>query len=101
MTEMETLVICINRTNAAAELDDGVLADAIAKRDSLKVRINTYRELCEEVSVTHESGYDRSDVKFVRCVDVAKLRGQIDEMSKQYRKLDTKMQGCNWMVDLL
>jgi len=101
MAELETLIIRINRTNAAAELDCGVLADAIAKRDSLKARINTYRELCDEVSITRERGYDRTDVKYVRCVDVTKLREQVDGMSKQYRELDTKMQGRNWTVDLL
>ena len=102
MSDLETLVTRINRTNAAAELDDGVLVDAIAKRDSLKARINTYRELWDEVSITRErGGYDRSDIKLVRCLDIAKLREEIDAMSKQYRELDTKMQKCNWTIDLL
>jgi len=101
MMELEAIVIRINRTNATAALDGGVLADAIAMRDSLKARINTYRELCDEASITRERGYDHSNVKYVRCVDVSALRNQIDAMSKQYRELDTKMQGCNWTVDLL
>ena len=101
MAELEALVIRINRTNAASVLDNGVLADAIAKRDSLKARINTYRELCDEVSVMRERGYDRTDIKYVRCVDVSELRKQMDELSKQYRELDTKMQGMNWTVELL
>ena len=101
MAELEGLVVRINRTNAAAELDGGVLADAIAKRDNLKARINTYRELCEEVSVLREREYGSGDVKFVRHVDVAELRKQMDELSKQYRELDTKMQGMNWTVNLL
>ena len=101
MANLEELVIRINRTNAAAELDGGVLADAIAKRDSLKARINTYRELCEEVSVLREREYGSSDVKFVRHVDVSELRKQMDILSKQYRELDTRMQGMNWAFDLL
>ena len=102
MTELETIIIRINQTNATTKLDDCTLAGAIAKRDCLKTKINTYRELIEKASVLRERGYSRDEkVKYVRCVDIAELRKQTDDLAKQYRQLDTKIQGLNWTVDIL
>ena len=100
MAELEKIIIRINRTNAAIEMDGGTLADAIAKRDNLKAKINTYRELIEKASTLRERGYERT-IKFVCCLDISELRKQADDLSMQYRELDTKMQGLNWTVNLL
>jgi hypothetical protein len=103
MQQLEAVISRINRTNAATAFEGGTISDAIAKRDCLKTKINTYRELCEQASIVRErdSWRDGANVKFTRCVDVAGLRAQIDDMSKQYRELDKKMQGANWTTDLL
>jgi len=102
MTELETTIIRINKTNEATVLDNGTLAGAIAKRDCLKAKISTYRELIDKASVLRERGYTRDEkVKYVRCMDISELRKQADEMAKQYRELDIKMQGLNWTVELL
>ena len=100
MSEFEALVVRVNRTNAAAEFEAGRLIDAIAERDCLKTRISTYRDVCDKASVMRERGFG-SDYKFIRCVDVTELRKQIDELSKQYREIDTKIQGINWTIDLI
>jgi hypothetical protein len=102
MAELETIIVRINKTNEAMALDSGTLAGAIAKRDCLKAKITTYRELIEKASVLRERGYTRDEeIKYVRCVDILELRKQTDDLAKQYRELDTKMQGLNWTVDLL
>ena len=34
-------------------------------------------------------------------VDAAELQKKIDEFSKNYRQLDTEIQGINWTSDLI
>ena len=101
MTELETIITRINKTNAATEMDKSTLADAIAKRDCIKAKISTYRELIDKASVIRERLYSSEKTKYVRCVDITELRKITDDLAKQYRELDTKMQGLNWTVDLI
>jgi len=100
MTELESIILRINRTNSNTPLDGGTLADAIVRRDCMKSKISAYRELCDNSSITQDR-YSRSEVKFVRFVNVAETQKKIDDLSKMYRELDTKMQGLNWTTDLL
>ena len=100
MEALETLILRINRTNAASTLGDESLADAIARRDCLKAKIAAYRAV-RETSLAKERRFSRSEIKDVRTVDIAKLQRIIDDCSRQYRELDTKIQGCNWMTALL
>jgi hypothetical protein len=99
MDALEALIIRINRANATAAFENGTLTDAIARRDCLRSKINTYRELYEAAAIRQER-YSRSEVKFVRCIDTAVLQDKIDAMSKAYRQLDTKIQEMNWTVEL-
>lgn len=100
MDRFELLIVSINRTNGAAAFDTMTLAEAITKRDCLKSKIHAYRELYEAASISQDR-YSNKEIRFVRCVDAAKLQNQIDSMSKAYRELDTKMQGINWTIELL
>lgn len=100
MDELEGLITRINKTNAETMLDDVTLADAIAKRDCLKAKISTYRAV-KDSSLTRRDRYSSSEIKYVRTTDVAKLQRMIDDYSKQYRELDTKVQERNWTAQLL
>ena len=99
MTELERLIKCINRTNGVTEFDGGTLTDAIAERDCLTGKIHAYRELYDAAAIKQER-YSRSEVKYVRCIDTAQLQNKIDEMSKMFRELDTKIQAANWSAEL-
>ena len=99
MDSLERLIIKINRTNGLAQFENTTLAEAITKRDCLKSKIRAYRELYEAASISQDR-YSNKEIRFVRCVDPAKLQSKIDSMSKIYRELDIKMQGTNWTVDL-
>ncbi|NLL48221.1 MAG: DIP1984 family protein, partial [Firmicutes bacterium] len=100
MTQLEELIVRINKTNHAIDFEDGTIADAIAKRDALKAKIRVFRNLQEEASVTYDR-YSTKEIRLVRCVDVRELQKKIDGLAKAYRELDTKLQGLNWTVDLL
>lgn len=100
MENLEGLITKINKTNAETMLDDISLADAIAKRDCLKASISAYRSV-KDSSQTRHDRYSTSEIKYVRTLDVTKLQCKIDDYSRQYRELDTKIQARNWTTDLL
>jgi len=95
------LVQRINRTNNAALFDEETnIADAIAQRDCLGSRIKAYREFYESAMIRSDR-YSRNEIKFVRCLDTNELQSQINKLSKEYREIDTKLQGLNWTVELV
>ena len=59
-----------------------------------------YASLAEAGSAS-QSRYSRSEVKFVSTVNVSEIRERADELSKQRRELDAKIQASNWSVDLI
>ena len=100
MSSLETLIIRINKTNSETALDEISLADAIARRDCLKAKISAYRAV-KEASLARRDRYSGSEIKYVRTTDIAGLQRVIDDYSKQYRELDTRIQARNWSADLL
>ena len=100
MSELEGLIIRINKTNAEMMLNEISLADAIAKRDCLKAKISAYRKV-KDASLIRRDRYSGMEIKYVRTTDLARLQRMIDDYSKQYRELDTKIQERNWTADVL
>ncbi len=98
--ELAGLMQRINRTNSATRFGQGTLADALAERDVLKIRYNAYRELATAASTT-QSRATRSEVKFVSTVSVAATQRRADDLARQYRELDTKIQEADWLTVLL
>ena len=91
----------INLTNQTVPFDEeGSLADAIIRRDNLKNKIATYRSICASGNVRIDR-YSPKEVRYVRTLDTPALQAQVDSLSKQYRQLDTRLQGINWTVDLV
>ena len=95
-----SLVQRINRTNTSSRLGAGTLADALAERDILKVRGTAYRELAAAASTT-QTRATRSEVKFVSTVSVAAIQRKADDLAKEVRELDTRIQDADWKTDLL
>ncbi|MFZ3342955.1 MAG: DIP1984 family protein [Candidatus Acidiferrales bacterium] len=98
--ELVLLIQRINRTNAASEFGAGTLADALAERDVLKIRYNAYRELANAAS-TSQNRTTRSEVKFISTVSVAAIQRRADDLAKEYRELDTRIQEADWLTTLL
>ena len=98
--ELISLIQRINRTNASSRLDSGTLADALAQRDVLKLRVAAYRELAAAASTT-QARTTRSEVKFVSTVSVAATQRKADDLAKELRQLDTRIQEADWKTDLL
>ena len=99
--EFTGLVKKINITNYAVKFENGkTILDALVERDVLKLRRQMYEELIEKTKLDLNR-YSRSEVKFVVTVNVAKIYRMIENLSKEHRELDSKLQQFNWMTDLI
>jgi hypothetical protein len=98
--ELVTLIQRINRTNSNTRLDDELsLADALAVRDSLKTRHTVYRELANAGVIKH-SRFSRSEVKFLNTINVGDIQKTADQLAKEHRELDARIQAANWATEL-
>jgi len=101
MARFLELVQRINTTNSKTPFNDEMnISDAIALRDFLGAKIRAYRDFYETATIKIDR-YSRNEIKIVSCNDPKELQTQINKLAKEYRELDTKLQGLNWTVDLL
>lgn len=99
--ELAQLIKRINKTNISTEFNkDMTLTDALADRDKIINKLNMLNRLVRAATVKQDM-YSRSEVKFIRTVNVDEFQKEIDNLSKEYRKLDTKIQALNWNIDLI
>src|SRR5215831_15772864 len=105
LDDLETLIRRINRTNAAAQIgDDGTLTDALAHRDVLRLRHAVVTAAADAAAGRSQAGIARqlrSELKMLAALPVAQLRAQADEIARELRELDVRIQRSNWEVDLL
>lgn len=98
--ELAELIKRINRTNSSTAFGDGLnLSDALAERDALGLRHRLYRDLAEAASISQDR-YSRSEVKYVSAVSVADAQQRADDMAREYRSLDARIQELNWKAEL-
>ena len=101
LTELESWIRRINRTNAAIDLGaDGTMTDALAKRDVLRLRHSVL------VSAADAAGGDgfrqfRSELRQVSALPVRDLRARADEVARELRELDVRIQQANGAHDLM
>ncbi|QTD43141.1 DIP1984 family protein [Sporosarcina sp. Te-1] len=101
LKELTSLIQRINRTNCSVAFDDTrTLADALTERDQLWEKRLILGKVAEQASIRADR-YSRAEIKVISAVDVAGIQKQVDQLSKEFRELDTKIQGLNWSVDLL
>jgi len=105
LDELQILIRRINRTNAAAEIGaDGTITDALARRDVLRLRHAVVTTAADAAAGNSHGGIGRqlrSELKMLASLPVAELRAQADEIARELRELDIRIQRANWEVDLL
>ncbi|GJO14784.1 hypothetical protein NJB1907f44_26420 [Mycobacterium marinum] len=105
LDEYETLIRRINRTNAATAIGaDGTLTDALARRDALRLRHYVLTAAVDAAAGSNQPTYSRqlrSELKMLPALPVAELRAQADELARELRELDVRIQQSNWEVELL
>ena len=98
--ELFRLILAINLTNSSAKFEGASLTEMIAKKDTLSQKASVLRDFAKSASQKVDL-YSNSEIKILSSVDVAVLQKQIDELSKEIRELDMKLQEANWQVDLI
>ena len=103
MSRLLKLVRRINATNCKTPFDEEMnIADAIALRDCLGQKIKAHREFYESAAIRRNGYYaSKNEIRFVRFLNIKKIQSRIDQLSKEYREIDTKLQSINWNVDLM
>ena len=99
LKELESLIVRINRTNQETVWEGKTLTAMIAEKDILSLRLSVLRSVLDAANVRSDR-YSRNEIKFVRTVDVNAIQKQVDDLSRDLRELDSKLQQANWMTDL-
>jgi hypothetical protein len=101
VNELADLIKRINKTNSLTTLEEGMtLSDALAQRDTLMLKRSVYNSLVDAAAY-QQVQYGASEIKSFSTVNVAELQTQMDQLSRQYRELDTKIQASNWNTELM
>lgn len=100
LKDLTKIVQRINKTNSNTKFKKNTLTDALAIRDTLKMKSEIYRELCKNATVTQDR-YSKSEVKFIPTVNVADIQKIADRLGKEHRELDAAIQEINWSTVLL
>ncbi len=100
ISRLETLIGRINHTNCQTVVEGGTLTELIARRDAATLKISAYRDLAGAASQTGRRA-TRTEIKLFSTVDVQALQKQADQMSRDLRLLDNRIQEANWTTELL
>ena len=100
LKQLQDLIFRINATNMATQSEGHTLTEMMAQRDVLSKRIQVMREICDQAAGTQER-YSLSEIKTVITIDVKTLHKQIDKLLAELRKLDIKIQGLNFVTEVL
>ncbi|MBQ7929595.1 MAG: DIP1984 family protein [Clostridia bacterium] len=97
---VEDLIRRINLTNAETEIDGTSITAMIAHRDCLTKKAGILRNfLAAASSLTQRAS--RTEIVIRSTVSVADLQKQVDELSREIRVTDTKIQAANWTTELI
>ncbi len=99
LNQLKELIVRINRTNQETVWEGMTLTEMIAGKDVLSMQLGALRATLEAANVRSDR-YSRNEIKFVRTIDVNDLQKKVDDLSKDLRELDSKLQQANWMTDL-
>ena len=95
---LEELIKKINITNCFTIVDGTSITAMIAKKDVLTTKISVYRDFLGCASNIAQRA-KRTEIKILSTVDVAALQKEIDDMSRDLRLIDNKIQAANWATD--
>lgn len=99
--ELESLIKAINKTNSFTLVDDEEsISDMIAKRDALGLKLSVLRGFLSKASDKIDR-YSNKEIRILSTVNIAEMQKEIDNFSKEYRLIDTRLQGLNWTTDII
>lgn len=100
--QLTKLIAQINKTNSTTLFNESsTLTDALAERDVLMLKRNMLSYVIQSATGENMSRYRNSNIKSFSTVNVSDIQQQIDDLSRQYRELDDRIQEVNWTTELL
>ena len=97
ISDLESIIIRINKTNNETLVEgEGVLMEALAKRDSLKMLAEKLRNIRQSAQVNNIS-----DKNLKTTIDIKKLQAEMDQTGRAFREIDSKIQEINWLTELI
>lgn len=100
-SELSSIIKAINKTNSNTPFNDKMMiSDALVERDAILSKRSVLSTAADMASQKQDR-YSRTEIKNVSTIDVKNFQKEADNLSKEYRELDTKIQGMNWNIDLL
>jgi regulator of replication initiation timing len=99
LKQLKDLIVSINRTNQETVWEGKTLTEIIAEKDVLSMHLAALRATLDAANVRNDR-YSRNEIKFVRTIDVNALQKKVDNLSRDLRVLDSKLQQANWTTDL-
>lgn len=100
ISQLNDLIIKINRTNTLSKIDGISLVELIAKKNTLSQKTGILREFIE-IASQKINLYSSTEIKVFSTVNVPAQQKQLDKLSKEIRETDTKLQQANWTIDLI
>ena len=98
--ELVLLIQRINRTNSRTELEAGMsITDALAARDVTKLKSDIYRNLAQ-AAIVKQDQQTKSEIKFQSTIQVSAVQRKADQLAKEHREIDTRVQQANWQTEL-
>lgn len=94
------LIARINHTNCTTLAEGQSLTELIARKDTLTLQIQLYREILQEASQANYRARG-TEIRILPTIQVADWQAQLDELCRQLRLLDNLLQRTNWATDLL
>lgn len=100
IAELEALVVKINVANLGNKLPDGrTITAAIAHRDSLILRHAILQSLIGAAQ-KDPNRYSTREIMWVATVDVRTLQKQSQDVSRQIREINARIQETNWQIEV-
>ena len=99
LKQLKDMIVSINRTNQETVWEGKTLTEMIAEKDVLSMHLSALRSTLDSANVRSDR-YSRNEIKFVRTIDVNKLQKEVDDLARDLRELDSKLQQANWTTDL-
>ncbi|MBR2768150.1 MAG: DIP1984 family protein [Solobacterium sp.] len=107
LQQLTNLITRINLTNSVTMVNESSLTgektksltELIAERDMLKVKLEVFRDIVNTASATVYRARG-TEIKVLPAVNVQKVQKEVDQISKQLRLVDNKIQETNWLTEL-
>ena len=100
ISRLETVIAQVNHTNCVTVVEGETLTQLLARKDALVLRLSAYRGLVGTASLTARRA-TRSEIKILSTVNVKEIQKRVDDLAKELRLLDNKLQQANWTTELI